>query len=153
MCDVCILDQNTTQRAALKDMLVEAKVIINLLRQISPKRITKDHLIDIYCGPEDQKIKEKGHDQLQGYGFGKGRSSNKSDMKRLLKQRVRERVVSSKVVTMENYPMLVIVRGRTANLVIEGSKKIMVKLDLNVSTITACVEEESTQINHSTLVI
>jgi bloom syndrome protein len=53
------------------DVTKIAKRFLRLLNELGKKGATKNHLIDIFRGSKNQKIKKKGHDKLKYYGRGK----------------------------------------------------------------------------------
>ncbi|KAI8382336.1 P-loop containing nucleoside triphosphate hydrolase protein [Blakeslea trispora] len=123
MCDNCINSQHTQN--VMKDMSQEAIVLLKIIQQIQPDRVTFAQLVDIFRGSKNKRIVDYGLDRLEGYGHGK--SMLRTDVDRLMRTMMLDDVIREKSeCNARGFPITQVFHSTKTSSVLDGTHKILV---------------------------
>jgi len=114
-CDNC-LEPKTTE-----DWTLEAQQFLSCVARLAQRgeRYGGAHVIDILRGSENQKIIDRGHQQLSTYGIGKSRSLD--EWRALLRTLLHQGLLDE---TTDGYPVLKLTTG--SREVLRGERRVLV---------------------------
>ncbi|KAI8097856.1 P-loop containing nucleoside triphosphate hydrolase protein [Gilbertella persicaria] len=134
MCDNCVNSQHAQN--VMKDLSNEAIVIIKIMEQIQPDRVTFAQLADIFRGSKNKRLLDHGHDRLNGYGHGK--SMLRQDVDRLLRTMMLDDVIREKSeCNARGFPITQVFPSVKAGSVLNGTHKILVSYSKTTTLNTA----------------
>lgn len=90
-CDNC--QENANKIFEERDMTAIAKDFVDLVQEIQDEDVSLSHVVSVFAGSNAKRILERGHQQLQGHGKGKG---SRDDLDRLSKHLIFENVLYEK---------------------------------------------------------
>ncbi|KAI8376727.1 P-loop containing nucleoside triphosphate hydrolase protein [Choanephora cucurbitarum] len=134
MCDNCINGQHTQN--VMKDMSKEAIVLLKIIEQVQPDRVTFAQLVDIFRGSKNKRIVEHGLDRLDGYGHGK--TMLRTDVDRLLRTMMLDDVIREKSeCNARGFPITQVFHSTKTSSVLNGTHKILVSFTKTLTLNTA----------------
>ncbi|RWS29129.1 Bloom syndrome protein-like protein [Leptotrombidium deliense] len=134
-CDNCSSNEQFEERDVTEDAKLVVQTVSNLIGPSGDRNFSLTHIVDIFKGSENAKVKKYNHNQLPLHG--RGKSYNRTDAESLLRKLVCEGILAEHLYLLGNeIAQLAIRLGPNAPDLLSGKKQVIIGISKTRDAVT-----------------